>query len=392
MQEKPRLLMTASTFPRHEKDTEPRFVLDLAIALTPYFEVTVLVPGAIGAKEEEQLEGVTVIRYRYFPIKKWETLCYPGAIVPRIKQKKARIFLVPFLFLALYFNLKNRLPAFDVVHAHWIIPQGILQCYFKKPYLLTGHGGDVTSLNIGIMRKWKQKALQKAGAITTVSTALKAEIQNLVPNKAVEVLSMGCKVKQFGKQYYAPNLFNQGEKKVILFVGRLAEKKGVMYLIEAMKQVDAKLIIAGDGPLKEALEKQAEAQQSDIQFIGPKTHDELRTIYASADIFVAPSVTAKDGDKEGFGLVLLEAMASGLAVVGSRSGGIPDLIRDNENGLLAKEKDAIDLAEKINQLIKNESLRQKLSTQAIETAKQYDYGIIGERYAAILMKLLEKGK
>ena len=89
---KKKLLVTASTFPRWEGDTEPRFVLDLCKALKIYFDVTVLVPACPDAKKEEFLEGIKVIRYHYFPIHKWETLCYPGAIVPRIKEKKLRAF------------------------------------------------------------------------------------------------------------------------------------------------------------------------------------------------------------------------------------------------------------------------------------------------------------
>ena len=84
---KSKLLVTASTFPRWLGDTEPRFILDLCKVLNNYFEVTVLAPSCPGAKDMEIVEGVNVIRYHYFPIHKWETLCYPGAIVPRIKEK-----------------------------------------------------------------------------------------------------------------------------------------------------------------------------------------------------------------------------------------------------------------------------------------------------------------
>ncbi len=103
--ERKKLLVTASTFPRWEGDTEPRFVLDLCRYMTDKYDVTVLVPASPGAKEQEVLEGVKVIRYHYFPIHRWETLCYPGAIVPRIKEKKIRIFLVPCLFMGLYFKI-----------------------------------------------------------------------------------------------------------------------------------------------------------------------------------------------------------------------------------------------------------------------------------------------
>ena len=98
--------------------------------------------------------------------------------------------------------------------------------------------------------------------------------------------------------------------------------------------------------MEEKLKKQASEMKNEIQFLGPKTHLELRSIYASADVVAVPSITAKDGDKEGFGLVILEAMASGKPVVASRSGGIVDIVRDGENGFLVKEKDSKQLAEK----------------------------------------------
>lgn len=134
MKQKKKLFVTASTFPRWEGDTEPRFVLDLAAHMAEQFQVTVLVPAAPGAKDREVLEGVKVIRYHYFPIHKWETLCYPGAIVPRIKEKKVRILLVPFLFLSLYFHLWRILPDYDIIHAHWLIPQGLCIHFLKTIY------------------------------------------------------------------------------------------------------------------------------------------------------------------------------------------------------------------------------------------------------------------
>ncbi len=371
---KKKLLVTASTFPRWKDDTEPRFVLDLASHMTDEFDVTVLVPAAPGAKNREVLEGVQVIRYHYFPVHKWETLCYPGAIVPRIKEKKIRALLVPFLLLSLYFHLWKILPEYDVVHAHWLIPQGIVQSFFKKPYIVTGHGGDVVSLNKGIMRKLKVRCLKKARHVTVVSEYLKGRVQELVPEIEPEVISMGVDTRKFGRQYRVENYFGQGDKKVVLFVGRLAEKKGVAYLIEAMKQIDALLVIVGNGPLRKTLEEQAEQVGKDrIRFLGEKTHEELKKIYASADIFVAPSVTAKDGDQEGLGLVLLEAMASGLPVVASKSGGITQIIKDGENGLLCEEKCVWQLAENICALLNDECLYKKIAENGNRTVKAYDY-------------------
>lgn len=382
--QKKRLLVTASTFPRWEGDTEPRFVLDLAKHMADQFQVTVLVPAAPGAKSRETLEGVEVIRYHYFPIHKWETLCYPGAIIPRIKEKKVRVLLVPFLFLSLYFHLFKLLPQFDIVHAHWLIPQGIVQSFFKKPYIVTGHGGDVTSLNKSILKRLKTRCLRKAKAVTVVSEHLKGIVQKLAPEIELNVISMGVDASKFGKQYCKPNYFGQGDKKVILFVGRLEEIKGVTYLIEAMKDIDGLLVIVGKGTLREALEKQAAEIKDKVLFLGDKTHAELKTIYASADIFVAPSITIKDGDQEGLGLVILEAMASGLPVVASNSGGITEIIHSGQNGLLCKEKNCNQIAETVKILLQDENFRSQIIENSKDTIKKYGYSNIARQYNLLL--------
>lgn len=384
---KKKLLVTASTFPRWENDTEPRFILDLCRHMTDQFDVTVLVPAAPGAKEKEVLEGVTVIRYHYFPIHKWETLCYPGAIVPRIREKKVRILLVPFLFLSLYIQLARRLPKYDVVHAHWLIPQGIVQSFFKKPYIVTGHGGDVTSLNKGVFKKLKIRCLKKAGQVTVVSEHLKSQIQKLLPDTDPHVISMGVDSSRFGKQYRVLDYFGQGEKKVVLFVGRLAEKKGVTYLIEAMKEIDAVLIIVGEGPLAVELINQAAGMEEKVTFLGAKTHEELKVIYASSDIFVAPSITAENGDQEGVPTAIMEAIASGLSVVASNSGGISSLIKNDVNGLLIREKDVLGLRNSINKLIKDSDLMDHFRKENEIIVSRYGYDVIAEKYKKIFVEM-----
>ncbi len=392
---KKRLLITGSTFPRYEKDTEPRFILDLAKAMKEYASVTVLVPAAPDAADHETLEGVNVIRYHYFPIHSLETLCYPGAIVPRIKQKKARALLVPWLFISLFYHLFKLRNSYDIVHSNWLIPQGIIQSFVGRPYIVTGHGADVTSLNKGVFLKLKRRCIRKAAGVTAVSVPLLNVMNSLHANKHTEVISMGCDTSFFGKEYYKENFFGQGNKKVILFVGRLAEKKGVTYLIDAMNYIDnAVLIIAGKGPLKEELEIQADdvckvKNEKCIKFIGAKTHEELRAVYASSDIFVMPSITAKDGDKEGFGLVMLEAFASGLPVVASRSGGITDLIKDGVNGYLTEEKDSKGIADRINIVLNDKNIYNRFVMAAKDTAAQYDYKIIAKKYNDFIDSVME---
>lgn len=385
-----KILITGSTFPRWENDTEPRFILDYAKAMKKYYDVTVLVPYAIGAKESENMEGVKVIRYHYFPIHKFETLCYPGAIVPRIREKKIRILLVPFLLVSLFFNMNRIYTSYDLVHAHWIIPQGIIQSNMKKvPYILTGHGGDVSSLNNWPISVLKRRALKFSKHTTVVSENLYEIVQNIYPCPEMSIIPMGCDTSSFNNNLRIENYFGQNNKKVVLFVGRLAEKKGCLYLIKAMREVkDAILVIVGKGNLEDELRVEAKDIQDKVVFLGAKTHKELPRIYASADVFVAPSITAKDGDKEGFGLVILEAMASGIPVIASNSGGIIDIVQNGVNGLLVEEKDVNGISSQINTILNEPQLRKQLVNNAFNTVKEFSYENVAAKYASIISSII----
>lgn len=385
--QKKKLLITGSTFPRWEGDTEPRFIFDYADAMAEYYDVTVLVPAAPGAKDRERMSNVDVIRYHYCPVHKWETLCYPGAIVPRIKEKKIRILLVPLLFISLYSHMKKLLPEYDLVHAHWLIPQGIVQSFFKdKPYIVTGHGGDISSLNNGLFKTLKRNCLSNAKAITVVSEFKQKELDKHFPGYESQIISMGVNTSLFNrKANYIHDYFHQGNRKVVLYVGRLAEIKGIDYLIRAMENIrDAILVIVGNGPERQSLEQLAGMCNVNVQFLGSKTHEELKTIYASADILAVPSITDRKGAQEGLPTVILEAMASELPVVASKTGGIPQLIIDGVNGLLCEEKCVWQLADNICSLLNDEELYQKIVKEGEKTVREYDYHVIAEKYHDIL--------
>lgn len=383
-----KLLITASTFPRWNGDTEPRFILDYAKAMLNYYDVTVLVPSAPGAADREIIEGVKVVRFHYFPFHKWETLCYPGAIVPRVKEKKIRGLLTPFLFLSMKRQLKKWSAKVDLVHVHWIIPQGIMQRNIKStPYLVTGHGGDVTSLNIPIVKKMKQTCLKNAIGMVGVSGYICQKMEALCPEKNAELISMGCDLSKFSPEKKKDTIYAKDTRNV-LFVGRLAEKKGVTYLIEAMKNVDAHLYIVGGGPLEESLKKQAEPIKEKITFLGPKSHEELPCYYASADLFVAPSIVAADGDQEGLPVSIMEAMASGLPVVSGISGGTKDIIEDGINGFIVDAKNVPLLTEKINTILTNDELAEKMKVQAVKTSENYSYKVIAQKHYELIKRVL----
>ncbi len=387
MSKRKKLLITASTFPRWDGDTEPRFILDYAQAMTEYYDVTVLAPAAPGAKEYEKLGAVNVVRYHYFPIHKWETLCYPGAIVPRIKEKKIRIFLVPFLLICLRNKIKKIGVNYDYIHVNWLIPQGIMQAGITStPYIITGHGGDISSINKGIIGKLKKKCLKEAKAVIVVSKYKQRELEKNYPFVKSSIISMGVNVETFDKeQNFVPDYWGQNENKVILYVGRLAEIKGVSYLIEAMRYIEnAKLIIVGDGPDRNRLKDLAQKFGDKCEFIGSKSHNELKKIYASADVIVVPSIIDEKGAQEGLPTVIFEAMASELPVIATRTGGIPDLITDGKNGLLFEQKNITQMADCINSILNDEELRISLISEGIKTVENYDYKNIAKKYKEIL--------
>ena len=404
---KQKLLVLASTFPRTMEDTEPRFVYDLCLYLREWFDITVLVPSFPGAAKHENMNGLEVVRFRY-TLNKHETLAYPGAIMSRIYENPLRALLVPSFFLGMLCALKKLCKAekFDVMHVHWFVPQGILRGILSNkkypPYLLTGHGGDVCSLNKGAMKKLKQLAVAKASAVTVVSQYLQnVLLSDYTVAAPLTVCPMGCDLKSFNSKNAIAGFYKDNyniDDMVILFVGRLAEKKGLCYLIEAMKldplaNLPAHLVIVGDGPLKRDLMNQV--QQLDlmnkITFVGSKTHDELVAYYASADIFCAPSIVARDGDQEGWSVVTLEAAASGIPVVTTKRD-TDRVIIDNETGIAVEQKSAQELSDAINMLLVSKETRERMGKAGAQYVTQFGWENISRKYAGILLSLVKNRK
>jgi glycosyltransferase involved in cell wall biosynthesis len=180
----------------------------------------------------------------------------------------------------------------------------------------------------------------------------------------------------------------------ILSVGRLVPRKGHTYLIEAIKKLvaeglDIKLVIVGFGPEKERLAKQAEGLNCEIR--SELSEDEVNQEYQKADIFVLPSVTDNQGEKEGLGLVSLEAMSFNVPVVAFDNGGVGEVVIDGKTGILLPERDVDGLAKAIKRLLTDQLLRQKLTSQATEYAKAtFTTKILADQQAEIYHQVLEK--
>jgi glycosyltransferase involved in cell wall biosynthesis len=154
----------------------------------------------------------------------------------------------------------------------------------------------------------------------------------------------------------------------ILSVGTLHEVKGQAYLIEACRQlerdgVDFVCRLVGDGPDRGALEDQIAAAglQARVFVLGPRPRAEVAELMRASDVLVAPSVPTRQGKREGLPIVLMEALASGLAVVASRLAGIPELVEDGRTGLLVEPRDAAGLAAALRRLADDPALRERLA-------------------------------
>lgn len=154
----------------------------------------------------------------------------------------------------------------------------------------------------------------------------------------------------------------------ILFIGRLVEKKGLTYLLEACGVLarrgrDFRVTVIGDGPLLESCRAQAEPMGERARFMGRLSPERVREELRAAQILCMPSIEAADGDNEGLPIVSLEAQAAGVPVVAFDQGPVPEAVRSNSTGLLAKDRSAEDLAACLERLLDDPGLRSQMGRQ-----------------------------
>lgn len=397
--DKPRLLVLTSTYPRWKGDPEPGFVHELSRRLTDAFEVTVLTPHATGAATEELLDGVSVRRFRYAPAA-WETLVNDGGIVANLKQQPVKYLLLPFFFMAqawVAWRLIRRWRP-QVVHAHWLVPQGFLAAILKvfgsaPPFLVTSHGADLYALRSAPLPSIKRWVASQAAGITVVSHAMKDELDRIgIDASRAEVRSMGVDLKAG----FTPDASVARDGESLLFVGRLVEKKGLRHLVDAMPRILAqrpnlRLRVAGFGPEEASLRAQATrlGLGESVQFLGPVPQAELPALYRQATLFVAPFVEAASGDQEGLGLVMIEAAGCGCPVIASDLPAVRDVLEERvapgdadalADGILAFLGQASDVRQR-----KAETLRQRL-------LQRFDWHHVADGYADALSRAMTAGR
>lgn len=247
----------------------------------------------------------------------------------------------------------------------------------RIPYVVWGRGSDVYLPDL-FTKTTSKIILKNADAVLALTNGMK-EIMNEICPRDIVVLPNGIIIpNQSCKEFTPPRDTGAGKK--ILFVGRLHPVKGLSYLIHAMSKInriapDAKLIIVGDGKERKALENLSEQLKNHdvIEFMGKVPHDSVSQYLHSSDIFVLPSLS------EGLSNVILEAMACGLPIVATQVGGTPDIIEHGENGLLIDAMSDEQLADAVISLLKNSSLREKMSQNNLTAVERFRWeNIIGE--------------
>lgn len=392
---RPVLLVLASTYPRWEGDPEPGFVHELAKRLTQRFHVIVLCPHANGAETHETMDGVEVIRYRYAPAA-LETLVNNGGIVTNLRVSPWKLLLVPgFVMMQAWKAWRLcRLRRIDVVHAHWLVPQGLVATFLGKPFLVTSHGADLYALRSSPFRTLKRFVLRKAHAATVVSSAMRHGVAELgVEASSVSVVPMG--VDMTGR--FSPGDSRDTCLSELLFVGRLVEKKGLRYLLDALPLVlcerpEVKLTIAGFGPDEEQLKAQVVelGLNSSVHFMGAVTQKELPSLYRRAALFVAPFIRAASGDQEGLPVALMEAVACGCPVIAGDVAGLKDIFGSDADECILDPRDTAAFAEAIlRQLEDLERARERSLTMRSTLQEKLSWECVSARYSELLMNCYE---
>tara|TARA_R110002111_G_scaffold99170_4_gene153274 strand:+ start:52878 stop:54101 length:1224 start_codon:yes stop_codon:yes gene_type:complete len=388
-----KVLMLTSSYPKNDTDNSSVFLRYLATNLAKQgVNVHVLAPDHPLVKNADLDIGVKNHWFQYFP-KQWQQLAYGSGILPNLKRNKLLYLQVPFflisMFSSLFFVCKKIKP--DVIHAHWIIPQGFIAVIVGKllkiPVIATAHGGDAFSLNTSLLSRLKTFTLKRCTCWTsnTRATAETFDTARDIPKPII--IPMGVDIEHF-QSGNADNVLGTETRKVILFVGRLVEKKGVKYLIEAFSmlpqkiQDDSILWVVGDGDERKKLEHQTQTLGiKNIKFWGSIQNKQLPDFYAAATLFVASSIIDSKGDTEGQGVILLEAMASKTPIIATTVGGIPEVITHNETGLLVRPMDSHTLSQVIQKLLNDKTLSDALLNKAfINLSEHYAWQAVTRRF------------
>lgn len=388
-----RVLVLATTLPAVRDDGTPQFVLDLSIGLQQRFDVRIIAPRVGSAASRDVIDGVEIRRFAYFP-RRWESLA-DGAILPNLKARPTTALQVPFLLIGFFLAAVRAAVSYrpHVIHGHWLLPGGLIALAVARlrsiPFIITVHGADAFAMRAPMFQWLKRVVMRHARVVGLTSDALR-EVLPEVPSVPQPVIPMGVDVRGFA--------LGVGERSPVfgrlLFVGRLAEKKGIDVLLRAVVQVpEATVVIGGDGPEAPRLMQLARELGIDdrVRFTGrlsrPQLLAELRQAYA----VVVPSRMAADGDQDTTPLVMSESMSAGIPVIASRLGGLAERIETGVTGLLADPDSPESLTQILKEAVADPSTLQRIGEAAQQriSGSPLDLVFTTARYTEILTDVIE---
>ena len=287
-------------------------------------------------------------------------------------------------------KLKATAHEFDIIHAHgYHVSSSLAGCYYakkcKKPFILTAHDliiPDDLPTDAKLFKKIYDKTFGRY--LLKNSTRLIALTEDQIQQYAerggdvskIRIIPNGIELDKYRNAKTNPDIIAKygidDVDKVLLFVGRIDKYKGIQDVIEAMPVILSKhhnikfIVVGGDYGYKSELKKLSEKLNVDksVVFTGNISKEELIELYKRADIFVFPS------KMEGFGIVLLEAIASGTLCIAYSIPSVRKIIKDNENGVLVKNKN--ELLDKILYYLDNVEEKKKIETNAFKYVENYD--------------------
>ena len=399
-----KVLFLTSSYPRSPEDTASVFLRYLAEHLADRgLEVHVLAPA--DTSSGTTFEGkVTVHRFQYFP-SRHQRLAYGSGIMSNLQRSPWLWLQVPFFVLAMAYSLLRMIgqEQIHLVHAHWILPQGLIGVVAKfrhVPLVTTVHGADAFTLRGGLASALKRLVVVHSDAWTANTPATSCAVDSRAITPRAHVIPMGVDTELFAGG--DPGRLRQqlpGQEFLLLFVGRLVDKKGCRSLLEALSLLPpalrnrTTLWIVGDGEQRSQLEQTTRDLRlsQKVRFWGAISNQRLPDFYAAADLFVAPSIEASSGDTEGQGVVILEAFAGRACVLTTRVGGIEAVVGNNVTGILVSPNQPQDLALAIEKLLEDPVLRARLVENAFKEVKErYDWKRIATEFESLYRTLVKQ--
>lgn len=283
---------------------------------------------------------------------------------------------------------------FNIVHTHGPLAPN-LPCAATQlspyPVVSTFHTSFVGFNWYKIARFLFKPVWKKVRVAIAVSETAKNLMEPFFKGR-YEIIPNGVDTERFKPEGEKHEVFSRINGKTILFVGRLEPRKGPDILLETFvlyseefEKENVHLIFAGDGPLRKSLrEKVPERLKNRVHFLGKISFEDLPKIYRGATVYTSPAIGG-----ETFGLVLVEAMASGIPVVAAKNEGYVNVIRNMENGILVDVRNTKDYAQALLKVLKDEGLRENLVKNGLKTARSHSWENIAAMVERVYYEVLK---